>query len=916
MTFSPGDRLGAYEIVSIIGAGGMGEVYKARDTRLERIVAIKVLPRHRADDSKYLDLFVREAKIASALNHPNICALYDIGEYVPISEARGPESAIHYLVLEYLEGETLAARIAKGPLPVPEALKIAIEIVGALDKAHREGIMHRDLKPGNVMLTKTEAKLLDFGLAGFTKIGNASTRVPGGAYSDATTVTMAPVTKGTVLGTVHYMAPEQTEGERADARADIFSFGAVLYEMLTGRRALEDNRTSVTAALREVPRSASEALPPIPPALVRVIKTCLATNREDRYHTAHDLWLTLRWIEDEAAATDVPASKPKSQPRWLVAALILVALTGVGFGTWRLRTESMVSHTPVRFEYLLPQGMDFSGASRHVLTISPDGARVAFVAGKQLYLHTLDQFEAQPIRGTSEDPMEPVFSPDGQWLAYFALSKSGTADKPEWLVRKVTVTGGTPVTLAQLSAAPYGASWTNGAIVFAINTPDTAAIQSVPESGGAVQTLLAADGKTEQVAQPQLLPDGKHIIFISSPRGDTGGEGEIVVQSVRGNDRRTLVGRGADPRVLPTGQLLYIQDGALLAVQFDVNRLTLTGGAVPVVDRVTTTPATSAGQFAVSPAGALAFEPRQAAPVASQRELVWIDRQGRVQPLPVRPRAFANPRISPDGARIAVTANDDEHDIWIYNIAKESMVRLTFGPGSEADPVWTTDNKHVVFSSVSVPGIGADIVLEATDGTGKTEQLTRYGAGDYPRAVSPDGKSLVFEGYAPNAGLWLMPLDPIGEPHALIADPKFGVYHGRVSPDGRWIAYDSDEAGRTEVFVRPFPDVERGRWQVSEDGGSLPFWARSGRELFFVTAASRLADVSVSGGNSFSYSKPQLLFDTSAYGQSGTRQFDISADDRRFLAVRPLTSPPPARPSIAIVLHWFDDVKAKMTSKQ
>jgi serine/threonine protein kinase/Tol biopolymer transport system component len=919
MTFSAGDRLGAYEIVSLIGAGGMGEVYKARDTRLERIVAIKVLPPHRADDSQFLDLFAREARIASALNHPNICALYDIGEYVPAMEAgRAPESANHYLVLEYLEGETLAARIAKGPLPVSEALKIAIEIVGALDKAHREGIIHRDLKTGNVMLTKTEAKLLDFGLAGFTKIGIVPTRGSGAAHSDATTVTMmaALTAKGTVFGTVHYMAPEQTDGEQADVRADLFSFGAVLYEMLTGRRALEDNRTSVTASLREVPRSASEALQPIPPALVRVIKACLATNREDRFHSAHDLWLTLRWIEDAALAVDVPASKPKSQPRWLVAALTLAAMAGIGFGIWRLRTESTISHTPIRFEYLLPGGMDFTGSSRHVLAISPDGARLAFVAGKQLYLHTLDEFEAQPIRGTSEDPMEPVFSPDGQWLAYFALARSGTIDKPEWLVRKVAVSGGAPITLGQLPAAPYGASWTNGAIVFAVNTPDTAAIQSVPESGGAVQTLLAADTKTEQLAQPQLLPDGKHIIFVSSPRGDIGGEGEIVVQSVGGHDRRILVSRGADPRVMPAGQLLYIQDGVLLAVQFDVSRLTRTGGAVPVVERVMKTPATSAGQFAVSSSGALAFEPAQAAPVVSQRELVWIDRQGRVQSIPLKPRAFANPRISPDGARIAVTSNDDGHDVWIYDIVKESLVRLTFGPGSEADPVWTTDNKHVLFSSVTAPGVGADMVIEATDGTGKTEQLTRHGAGDYPRAVSPDGKFLVFEGYAPNAGLWSMPLEPIGEPHALIADPKFGAYHGRVSPDGHWIAYDSDEAGRTEVFVRPFPDVELGRWQVSEDGGSFPFWARSGRELFFVTAANKLADVSVPAGNSFSYSKPQLLFDTSAYGQSGTRQFDISIDGRRFLAVRPLTSPPPARPSIAIVLHWLDDVKAKMTSKK
>ena len=920
MTFSPGDQLGAYEIVSIIGAGGMGEVYKARDTRLERIVAIKVLPPHRADDAQFLDLFAREAKIASALNHPNICALYDIGEYIPAGEpGRRPESAIHYLVLEYLEGETLAARIAKGPLPVPEALKIAIEIVGALDKAHREGIIHRDLKPGNVMLTKTEAKLLDFGLAGFTKGGIGPARRPVGAHSDATTVTMMAhlTAKGTVFGTFQYMAPEQTDGKQADLRADLFSFGAVLYEMLTGRRALEDNRTSVVLALREAPRSASNPPPRIPPALERVIRTCLAADREDRFHTAHDLWLTLKWIEDAAADIDVPAPQPKSAPRWLLALLSLVAVTGVAFGIWRFWTQSNVSQTAVRFEYSLPEGMDFTGASRHVMAISPDGARLAFVAGKQLYLRTLDQFEAQPIRGTSEDPMEPVFSPDGQWLAYFALAKSATTDKAQWLVRKVAVSGGAPVTLGQLPAAPYGATWTNGAIVFAINTPDTAAIESVPEASGAVQTLLAADPKTEQLAQPQLLPDGKHVIFVSSPPEETGGEGRIVIQSVRGQDRRTLVNRGADPRVLPTGQLTYIQDGALLAVGFDISRLTLTGGAVPVIERVVTTPATSGGQFAVSQSGALAFEPRPAPSIASQRELVWIDREDRVQPIPIKPRAFGNPRISPDGTRIAVTSNDAEHGIWIYDIAKESLARLTFGPAREADPIWTTDNRHLVVSSVSAPGVGADLVLEATDGTGKTEQLTRHGPGDYPRAISPDGKGLVFEGYAPNAGLWLMPLDPIGQPHALIANPKFGVYHGRISPDGHWIAYDSDETDRNEVFVRPFPDVNRGRWQISEDGGSFPFWSRSGSELFFVTAANRLADVAVPAGNSFSYAKPRLLFDTSPYsGPSVPPQFDISADGKRFLAVKPLSSPPPPRPSVAIVLHWLDDVKARMSSKQ
>lgn len=911
MTFSPGDRLGAYEIVSIVGVGGMGEVYKARDTRLERMVAIKVLARHRAGEAQFLDLFVREAKIVSALSHPNICALYDIGEYVAAGEAgRAPESAIHYLVLEYLEGETLAARIARGPLQISEALPIAIQIVGALDKAHHEGIIHRDLKPGNVMLTKAGAKLLDFGLAGFTKIGVANATAAGAVQPDATTLTMtAPLTaKGSVFGTVHYMAPEQTSGEQADARADLFSFGAVFYEMLTGRRALEESRIGILA---------NEAPPPIPTALERVIKTCLATNREDRFQSAHDLLLTLRWIGDGAARIDVPASKGKRQILWFAAVLLAAVITLAGFGIWRFRTSSTVSQTAVRFEYSLPEGIDFSGASRHVLALSPDGARLAFVAGKQLYLHRLDQFEAQPIRGTAEDPMEPVFSPDGQSIAYFALAKSTTTDSSGWLIRKVAVSGGAPVTLAQLPAAPYGATWTNGAIVFAINTPDTAAIESVPESGGAVQTLLPADPKAELVAQPQLLPDGRHLIFVSSRPGETGGEGQIVVQSVRGKDRKALVTRAADPRVLPAGELTYIQDGALLVVRFDPDRLTLTGGAVPVAERITTTPATSAGQFALSPSGVLAFEPGTAGSVASQRELVWIDRQGRVQPVPAKPRAFASPRISPDGTRIAVTSNDDEHDIWIYDIAKEALARLTFGPAIEADPVWTPDNRHVLFSSISAPGAGADIALGATDGTGKTEQLTRHGPGDYPRSVSPDGKSLVFEGYAPNAGLWLMPLDPTGEPHALVADAKFGVYHGRISPDGHWLAYDSDETGRAEVFVRPFPDVESGRWQISEEGGSFPFWARSGRELFFVTAANRLADVSLSAGNSFSYSKPRLLFDVSAYnGPSVPRQFDISADGKRFLAVRPLTSPAPARASVAIVLHWLDDVKGKTAGRR
>ena len=913
MPLSPGDRLGPYEIVAPIGAGGMGEVYKARDTRLDRIVAIKVLSAALATDREFRERFDREAKSISSLNHPNICTLYDVGH----------DQGHEFLVLEFLEGETLAARIAKGPLPLPEALKIAVEISSALDKAHRQGIVHRDLKPGNVMLTRAGAKLLDFGLA--TKnaalAGVPASELPTG---------VAPLTaRGTILGTFQYMAPEQIEGEPADPRTDIFAFGAVLYETITGRKAFtgKSQVSLLGTILKEDPTPVSELQPMTPPALGRVIRTCLRKDRDDRFQSAHDLWLQLQWVEEGGSAAGLPAPvvvhrKRRERSIWIAAG---VAFAAVAFGgAWWLKPAPPVTHVVTRFQYTLPEGQNFTRPGRHDVAFSPDGARLAYVANQQLYLRAMDQLEAQPVRGTNEDPMEPVFSPDGQWLAYFTpVGGAGTnAGGSAWVLKKIAVAGGAPVTLGTLAAAPYGATWRNGTIAFGMNAGNVAGVQTVPDSGGAPQTIVTVDPKKERVMHPQLLVDGTHLLFVSAPLvSTTVTEGQIVVQTLDGKDRRTLVNGGTDPRVLPAGQLVYIHDGTLLAVPFDNKRLTVTGGPVPILEGVVETRTTGTGQFAISSEGTLAFRPGTA-PAAPPSTLIWVDRQGHEQPISAKPRAYAYPRLSPDGAKIAVGSTDEENDIWVFDLAKETLTRLTFGPAFEIHPAWTLDNKDVLFSSNpsgNLATVPMDILRKAADGTGATEALTHGLEGGYPMGISPDGKSLVFRRPNPSFGLYVLPLEPKGDAHALIADPNFSVLNGEISPDGRWIAYDSTESGRPEVYVRPFPAVDSGRWQISAEGGSMPLWARSGREIFFLNAANRMIAVSVPAGPSFTYGKPEALFDFTPYfnAVSTGRMFDISPDGKRFLTAKPVGSgPAAARPSIVVVSHWFDEVKARMPAQR
>src|ERR1017187_9174809 len=887
-----------YRITAKIGQGGMGEVYRATDTKLGRQVAIKVLPEAFAQVPDRLTRFAREARVLASLNHPNIAAIYGVEERA--------------LIMELVEGPTLAEQIAQGAVPLDEALAIAREMTEALEYAHDRGVVHRDLKLANIKpAPEGHVKVLDVGLAK----ARASEPASGDPISSPT-VTAEHTAVGLVLGTPAYMSPEQARGRPADRRSDIWAFGVVLLEMLTGRR--------LPLAMLILADQDLSGLPAGTPAAVeRLLRRCLERDPRRRLQAIGEA----RLIVEEALAGPGPEEKPaapaplaawQSGWAWLAAG---VAMAAACAAVWWLKPAPPVTRVVGRFEYFLPEGQLFTRTGRHMLAVSPDGAKFVYVANKQLYLRAMNELEAQPVRGTNEDPMEPVFSPDGQWLAYFTPAGGPSSASSAWTLKKVAVAGGASITLAQLPAPPYGATWRNGRIAFGVNTGG-AMVQAVPDSGGPLRTLATADASKESVSQPQLLEDGKHLLFVLREKADAQSEGRIVVQALDGKDRRTLVNGGSDPRVLPTGQLLYIHDGTLLAVPLDRKRLAVTGGPVLVVEGVTETQITWAGQFAVSSVGTLVFRPGSA---QSARALVWIDRDGHEQPIKAKARPYQFARLSPDGKKIAVGSNDEEHDVWTFDLANETLTRVTSGPAYEYSPVWTSDNKYLFFASgpsATGPGVPFDVYRKAADGTGTTETLTERLEGGYPMSLAPDGKSLVYLGFSPQSAseLFVLPLDPKGPPRGLFPDAKFNEVNASISPDGRWLAYDSNESGQMEVYVRPFPAVDSGRWQISSEGGTRPLWSRSGRELFFLNAAHRMSVVAVQPGSTFTYAKPQLLFDATnyTYAENPFRYFDISADGKRFLMIKNADASKDAatRPSIVVVSNCFDELKPRTHARQ
>jgi eukaryotic-like serine/threonine-protein kinase len=887
MAILGGKRLGPYEILSAIGAGGMGEVYRARDTRLERIVAVKILPDHLADRAELRERFEREARTIASLNHPHICTLYDIGQ----------QDGVDYLVMEYLEGETLAERLKKGPLPIDQVLRYAIEIVDALDKAHRKGITHRDLKPSNIMLTKSGTKLLDFGLAKLRQDAP-----PGSPLSQLPTANEGITAQGTILGTLQYMAPEQIEAGPIDARTDIFAFGVVVYEMATGKKAFEGKTSaSVMAKILEVdPPSMVSLQPMTPAALDRVVKKCLAKGPEKRWQAASDLYDELKWIAEgpgqtATISTAVSTSKKLSQT-FVWAAAAVVACVIVGIAAWILKPAPPRPVT--RFTMSLPPGQVLQTV-RPAIAISPDGTRLVYSAGQsaittQLYVRPMDGLEARPISGT-EGGTTPFFSPDGQWVGFSAGGK----------LKKIDLNGGAPVSLAGdlLPAGVLGASWSSqGTIAFAPQA--TGPIMQVSDSGGNPQPLTRlAKGEAGDVL-PQLLPGGRGLLFVYSPAlTPTAPNSTVAAQSLVTGERQDLLqvqGQGITiPSYASAGYLVYSQGSNLMAAAFDPQRLAITGAAVPVIEGVL-----PPGQFSFSSTGTLVYVPGSVR--ARQLKLVWVNRMGTEQTVPAPPHNYVLPRVSPDGKRVAAGIEEADSQIWLYDLSRDTLTRLTFEGNLNVDPLWTPDGKRIVFK-----GSQSRLFWQPADGSGPAEELTKSElfSNNVPGSFSPDGQVLAFMGNNPTFDLYTLPLRD-GKPQTFLRTPSDETAP-RFSPDGHFIVYASNESGRFEIYVRPYPGPG-GKWQISTEGGMEPVWNPRGRELLY-RSGNKMMAVEVTTQGTFSAGKPKVLFEGPYVPTPRSfPDYDVSPDGQRFLVLKGSEQAQAGPAQINVVLNWFEELKQKV----
>ena len=827
MPLSAGDRLGPYEITGEIGAGGMGIVLRARDTKLDRDVALKVLPEAFTSDPERLARFEREAKVLASLNHPNIGSIYGLEEAPSTSAlstdgdaegSAGSGQAIKALVLELVEGPTLADRISKGPLPIDEALPIARQIAEALEAAHEAGVIHRDLKPANVKVkTDGTVKVLDFGLA---KAFQPDASAPNVSASPTISLTAAATQMGMVLGTAAYMAPEQAKGKPVDKRADVWAFGAVLFKMLTGRRPFTGKDVSDTlAAVLRIEVDLSALPKTTPPRVRQVLKACLQKEPKDRVRDIGDVLLAIDGVF-ETSATE-PADTVTAAPRQVwqrpVPAFIglLLVAGATGLAVWGLTPPDPPPPSHIsRFSIVLPAGNTFAALGRHVVALSPDGTQLAWVANNQLYLRPLDQMEATPIRGTEGGTgghgRSPFFSADGQWLGFWAENQ----------LKRVSVSGGAPVTLTD-AENPWGASW--GADDTILFGQGPAGIWQVPGTGGTAELLIPVE-EGEAAQSPQMLPGGEWVLFTLRPSAaTTWDQSQIVVHSLATDERRVLIDGGRDARYVPTGHLVYALEGSLLAVPFDADQLAITPGPVPLVDGVSDGAGRSGtAHFSLSTTGSLAYVPGDGLPGGGgggqTSALVWVDRDGREEPLPEEPRPYGELNLSPDGTRVAVGVNDPAaRDVWIYDLVRDTFTRLTFDAAGDGNPVWTPDGLRVAFHST--PG---GLFWRAADGTGQAEPLLENSTFSPPWSFAPDGTTLVMWHPTPGAAdLGLLSLEGERASTALL-ETEFAEMNAVVSPDGRWVAYGSDESGEFEIYVRPFPDVESGRWQVSGGGGRWP----------------------------------------------------------------------------------------------
>ncbi|MGQ0737157.1 MAG: protein kinase domain-containing protein [Acidobacteriota bacterium] len=895
---SPGSRIGAYEIRERLGAGGMGEVYRARDHALHRDVAIKVLPAAFLADRKRLARFEREARLLASLNHPHVGAVYGL-------EGSGARRAI---VLELIDGETLEARLRRGPLPAAQALRLAVQIADALDHAHRRGVTHRDLKPGNIMLTRSGVKLLDFGLAKW------SLRPPGYVPSSDAGQPVRPegvstlTAKGTILGTLQYMAPEQLEGKPVDARVDVFAFGAVLYEMLTGRKAFDGGSAPaiMAAVLNTEPESLDTLHRQVSPSLVRVVRKCLAKDPDARWQTTRDLTDALQWIVEESAPTaaapgarsnDAPSVAPAEGAvlarRWRFAVALLGAAVLAGWAGWALARSGDPPAPPAvtRFTMQPPSG--------GLPTISPNASEILYSrsAGpgqpSLLFVRRLDQFDDAPVAGT-ERASAPFYSPDGQWVAFFSGQR----------LLKVHVRAGTaPVVLCEC-AGGLGNVWlTDGTIIFAtFNSP----LMRVSADGGepaAITSLLTSPRESDH-HNPAPVPGGKALLFTAHAAS---GRFDVVAQTLATGERKVLVESAYDAHVLPTGHLVFARNGRIHAAPFDAARLALTGPVVTLVDRVDDDPSSGWGGYQVSASGSLVFRPE---PSREGRTLTWVSRTGQETPIPLAPREFSTPRVSPDGTHLAFTAaaQDGRRDIYTYELSSEKIERLT-KDGDNRAPLWTRDGQRLSYASTRDGATG--VWWRPADGSSVPEALVSSREYVAPGSWSADGRTLVYtDGDSGPADSRTMAVTVDGDRQPRSLFPESVTRMPRVSPDGRWLAL-TGIAELVEIHVASFPSLGPLR-QVSVGGGRQPLWSRDGRELVY-RFGGRVFSVSVDTSRGLRFSAPTVLFEGSyVRGDVDVHGLDYDlAPDGRFLMIKP--SPDElAPPSVRVVMNWIEEVKQRV----
>jgi eukaryotic-like serine/threonine-protein kinase len=893
MPLAPGTRLGPYEILAPLGAGGMGEVYRARDSRLDRTVAVKVLSPQLAGTPELRARFEREARAASALNHPHICALYDIGR-AP-GEAGSGDSV--FLVMEHLEGETLAHRLGRGPLPASELLARGVEIADALDRAHRAGIVHRDLKPGNIMLTKSGAKLMDFGLARIGEPGHVSGPGTSAAPEDTISPTRSqPLTAaGTIVGTFQYMAPEVLEGGEADARSDLWALGCVLYEMATAKKAFSGRSQAslISAIMSAEPPAPTTLAPLMPPALEQLIQACLAKNPEDRVQTAHDVRLELGWIAQGSSRAGVPAAVAKRRRgrerlAWLMSGALALAVLALGaLALLRGRERPAV----VRFEVRAPRGTVGVSWPR----LSPDGRTLAFLAAdsagtQHVWVRPLDAVEAHPLGAVVGDA-RPFWSPDSRWLAFIAEGK----------LRKVPAAGGPAITVCDAPRG-YDGTWSkSGWILFDGGITDS--IQGVPASGGTprgVTFLDRARGETGH-AWPFFLPDGRHFLFVASR---TGSPPAIRIGTLGSRENREVGHTSSRAEYAPPGYLVYENAGALMAQRLDARTARTTGDPVPIGDITIGT----VSAFSVSGAGVLAYRP-QTSPGPAR--LLWVARDGHVIGDAAPPGNYEDVALSPDGTRAAlsiVAEPSNERDIWVRDLGRGVSSRLTFEPGDELAPAWSPDGRRVVYAGLR--GEEMRCYVRAAWGGGAEDSLG-FTPGFYEAPFGWSGAANVLTiAHVDNFNqwdLWVLPPEGRKPPRPLVQSP-FNEVGGLISPDGRWLAYASDESGRFEVYVAPYPGPGP-RVQVTTAGGQAPRWRRDGKELFFGTNLG-ISSVDVRAGAAFDVGAPRALFaiEFTASAYRGYR-WDVSNDGQRFLINTPSGTAAAGR--FVVVTNWTAELRRK-----